>query len=254
MAARSKSPLERPESRRCLFDSGLGQTAASSSCLEPDSSLPVSGEALLEFKARNEAPVEVRWGAGGVHLDDPAERLAELGDFEELSAENSPDEEAAWSAATKASAALRAATTADVKLQPWHSALKAVLEESVAEPELPVAVAPGLLLGDGDAAEDVPRLRTLGVTHVLNASNIRFVDADEYAAAGMSYLQLNARDEIGYAMRSHLEEARAFIQQACDRGGVCLCHCAAGINRSGFVVASEVTCTRCACKARMLPA
>lgn len=37
-------------------------------------------------------------------------------------------------------------------------------------------------------------------------------------------------------MRPHLEAASDFFQQACKtREGKCMCHCSAGINRSGFV-------------------
>lgn len=162
--------------------------------------LPTSGAGLLAFKARTDAP-EFKWGGGGVALDDPQERLDELHDFEEMMDEASADELAAYEAAGSASASIRLATTTDADLQPWHTAMREILAAAAAHPELPVDIAPRLLLGDALAAEDLTHLCSLGVTHVLNCSNTDFGMREEYSAAGISYLQLDARDEIGYCMR-----------------------------------------------------
>jgi len=40
-------------------------------------------------------------------------------------------------------------------------------------------------------------------------------------------------------LEKHLEESRAFIAEAKASGGKCCVHCAAGINRSGVIVAAE---------------
>jgi hypothetical protein len=162
--------------------------------------LPTSGAGLLAFKARTDAP-EFRWGGGGVALDDPQERLDELHDFDDMMDEVTADELAAYEAAGAASASIRLATTTDAELQPWHTAMHEILAATAAHPELPVDIAPRLLLGDALAAEDATHLCSLGVTHVLNCSNMDFGMREEYSAAGISYLQLDARDEIGYCMR-----------------------------------------------------
>jgi len=205
----------------------------------PMTALPSSGDALLAFKAGTEAPNIYHWGGAGVALDDPDERLAELDGFEEGELDG-PNEIAAFQAASVAAVALRKASVVDTELAPWHAAMCLVLAEDIAEPELPVTIGPWLLLGDAMAAEDLPLLRSRGVTHVLNASNIDFGVRDDYAAAGIAYLQLGAKDEVAYSMRAHLPDASAFFRSVREAGGVCLCHCAAGINRSGFVVASEL--------------
>lgn len=169
--------------------------------------LPTSGAGLLAFKARTDAP-EFKWGGGGVALDDPQERLDELHDFEEMMDEASADELAAYEAAGSASASIRLATTTDADLQPWHTAMREILAAAAAHPELPVDIAPRLLLGDALAAEDLTHLCSLGVTHVLNCSNMDFGMRGEYSAAGISYLQLDARDEIGYCMRPRERDTR----------------------------------------------
>lgn len=69
---------------------------------------------------------------------------------------------------------------------------------------------------------------------MLNASDLPLPSPPPTA-----YLQLNARDEIGYDIRQHCDAASAFIQGARDVGGVCLVHCQAGVNRSGFLVVVE---------------
>ena len=102
-------------------------------------------------------------------LDDPAARLAELDEFEHLF--ESDDELVAKGAAEEASAAMRGACTADEELRPWYAEMRKVLDTDLEEPELPVTIRPWLLLGDEVAAASVEQLRSMGVTHVLNASN-----------------------------------------------------------------------------------
>lgn len=104
------------------------------------------------------------------------------------------------------------------------------------EPELPVKIMEHLYLGDIIAAEDVARLRALGITHVLQCADTK-AGADY---GDMQTLMLGARDEEGYNMRQHLPAAGAFIESARACGGRCLVHCMAGINRSGFVAAAEL--------------
>lgn len=200
--------------------------------------LPDDGDALLAFKRHTVAPPELKWGRGAVALDDPLDRLKELEAFDGV-AMDFEGEQTAVEAAGAASVWLRAATTVGPDLQPWHVSMRIILEEEVDEPELPVRLLPELLLGDASVASDVQLLVDSGITHVLNASDVDYA-SEEYYAADISYLQLNAVDDVTYCMKQHVAAASAFLQRARDEAGVCLCHCTAGINRSGFIAASEL--------------
>ena len=105
---------------------------------------------------------------------------------------------------------------------------------------LPVEVAPGLLLASAKEARSLATLEAFSVTHVLNAAGpLQRGPVDEYAARGIAFEELGGEDEEGYAMlESHLDAARAFVAKA-RPDGVVLVHCAAGLNRSGVVVAAE---------------
>ena len=200
--------------------------------------LPDGGEALLTFKSSNRQPLDHRWGQAAVALDDPDDRLAELKEFDCVDDKESSHERRAAEHASAMSGFLRAQRTADPQLQPFHKAIQAVLNERGSEPTLPVFITPSLLLGDADAAMDVPLLCSMGVTHVLNASDTDLGMDREYEIASINYLQLDARDEIGYDMREHLAVAYAFLDSA--RSGVTLCHCISGINRSAFIVVCDL--------------
>lgn len=229
--------------------------------------LPSGGDALALFKLNNAAPLEHRWGRAGVALEDPDERLAEFDDFPNGNAET--DEEEAMKQIRQISHELRAARTPDAQLRPYFDECDRIIgggggssssaASALDELLLPVCLSSFLLLGDASSAADVEHLTSLGVTHVLNASNVPCPSelADLYKAAGIEYCQADAaaEDSLQYDMRSEAlpraltfaTSARAQQQQQQDepeapdkakaKGSKCLVHCQAGINRSGFIAA-----------------
>jgi len=106
---------------------------------------------------------------------------------------------------------------------------------------LPVPILPHLYLGDAKSARNMERIRECGITHILNtAGPPARGNSEEYDADGIETLEFDAEDEEGYPMlEKHLDSARAFIASAKHSGGKCLVHCAAGISRSGVLVAAE---------------
>ena len=188
--------------------------------------LPSAGAALLEFKEATRPAEPVHWAAG-VTLDDPATRLAEFDDFDFSDDGSEPVDGAA------AERALR-------QLEPWLLAMETALSGESGEPELPCQILPHLLLGDMACASHLTQLKQRGVTHVLNMAGEDARLADDHGLHSVEYLEVAAMDLAGYDILQHWPAAAAFIQRAFDAGGLCLVHCAAGINRSGFVACAEL--------------
>lgn len=134
---------------------------------------------------------------------------------------------------------------ARLQLEPWLLAMRHQLTSndfSSVEPKLPCQILPHLLLGDMACASQFGLLKQSDVTHVLNVAGeyARGACVDEYRSQGFEYLEVAAMDLAGYDMLQHWPTAAAFIQRALDGGGKCLVHCAAGINRSGFIAGCEL--------------
>jgi len=92
----------------------------------------------------------------------------------------------------------------------------------------PTFITPYMLLGDAVDAENLKLLKSLGVTHVLNAA----ASLPEPHKESFLYLHLPLDDNASQTLGDHLVEALAFIEDARYMGGVVLVHCAMGISRS----------------------
>lgn len=117
-----------------------------------------------------------------------------------------------------------------------------ILEIERLQRSLPVKVSDGLYLSDANGAMDINRMRSLGITHVLNVAGLMGsrIPNEVYAEVGISHRTINTEDEVDYPiLERHLLEAREFIAASRKDGGACLVHCMAGINRSGVIVAAE---------------
>ena len=134
------------------------------------------------------------------------------------------------------------------ELKPWLEAMSTLLDgrsnehgaigKPCAEPQLPVAIAPGLLLGDKFCAWDTRKLvKVHGVTHILNCADASAKGPLNHSKLGLHYMQLNALDDAAYdIIGRHLLEAAAFIRSARRNAGACLIHCHAGVNRSAALM------------------
>jgi len=106
-------------------------------------------------------------------------------------------------------------------------------------------VAPGLYLGDCDAALNKAYLVGAGVTHVLNAAAnltrgpapVR-TGAEYYQDAGLRYLGLDLIDLPFADVARHFQASADFIDGALEAGGTVLVHCRQGRSRSASVVAA----------------
>ncbi|XP_078700373.1 dual specificity protein phosphatase 3-like isoform X5 [Branchiostoma floridae x Branchiostoma belcheri] len=86
-------------------------------------------------------------------------------------------------------------------------------------------------------AQDVAKLKSLGVTHVLNAAHGAIDVSKEYEKVGIEYLGVPADDVPTYNLKQHFEPAAAFINTAVKKGKV-LVHCHVGYSRSPTLVAA----------------
>ncbi|XP_066305278.1 dual specificity protein phosphatase 3-like isoform X5 [Branchiostoma lanceolatum] len=94
-----------------------------------------------------------------------------------------------------------------------------------------------ILLGNWSIAQDVSKLKSLGVTHVLNAAHGAIDVSKEYEKVGIEYLGVPADDVPTYNLKQHFEPAAAFINNAVKKGKV-LVHCHVGYSRSPTLVAA----------------
>jgi len=93
-----------------------------------------------------------------------------------------------------------------------------------------IEIIDGLFLGNRDAARDLPRLRQVGVTHVVNCTD----ELPCFHSEELVYLQLWLRDPDP-AFADRLEQVCTFIDEA-RREGKVLVHCFASISRGPATV------------------
>ena len=100
-----------------------------------------------------------------------------------------------------------------------------------------------LYIGNDYNSKDVPLLRELGITHVINAvdgtiggSPIRL----QLYEGHMKYLNFLAQDRRFYNIFRHLETVQDFIDDARQSGGRVFIHCTLGVNRSGALAAAYI--------------
>ena len=109
-------------------------------------------------------------------------------------------------------------------------------------------VYPGIILGDGPTALNVPRLKALGVTHVLNTA--AWVEGDEmphliatpveeyYTPNKIAYHGIHTYNIASFDLSPYYNESSAFIHDAVSSGGKAYVHCFSGNGRSAsFVMA-----------------
>ena len=106
----------------------------------------------------------------------------------------------------------------------------------------PTQLLPHLYIGNYRDAADHDQLRAMGVTHVLNCAAYRQSDENTYPQESgvTNYMQFHANDDWEYDILQHFDDSRAFIDDALERGGCVLVHCALGVNRSGAICVAYI--------------
>eukprot|EP01051_Picozoa_sp_SAG22_P012581 SAG22_NODE_1321_length_4757_cov_1.980678_1_plen_319_part_00 len=156
------------------------------------------------------------------------------------------DEKFNFAAAGGMSEAERESMLAWQREQPMLEAVKTCGHATVRDSgsyELPAQISSYMLIGRRVDAENVARLRELGVTHILNCAATDAEVAAANAGSGpfhddpsMRWAGFAALDMDGYQLlEQHLADARGYIDQARLAGGRVLVHCEQAINRSAAI-------------------
>eukprot|EP00027_Filamoeba_sp_ATCC50430_P001273 CAMPEP_0168543566 /NCGR_PEP_ID=MMETSP0413-20121227/1950_1 /TAXON_ID=136452 /ORGANISM="Filamoeba nolandi, Strain NC-AS-23-1" /LENGTH=173 /DNA_ID=CAMNT_0008573519 /DNA_START=23 /DNA_END=541 /DNA_ORIENTATION=+ len=104
--------------------------------------------------------------------------------------------------------------------------------------QTPSQILPQLYLGALYDAQDVQKLKQLGITHVLNMAHVlNSVDAKFYEPHGIKYKGLFAIDTDSFDISKYFDETYAYILDAITSDTKILVNCAAGISRSATIVA-----------------
>ncbi|XP_042296175.1 dual specificity protein phosphatase 10-like isoform X2 [Sceloporus undulatus] len=95
-------------------------------------------------------------------------------------------------------------------------------------------ILPFLFLGNEKDAQDLERMLSLNVGHVLNVTtHLPLYHAD---SGRLRYKRLPATDNNRQDLRQYFEEAFEFIEEAHQSGKGVLIHCQAGVSRSATIV------------------
>jgi len=114
-------------------------------------------------------------------------------------------------------------------------------------------IMPGLILGGVNTVKQTKVLKSLKVTHILNAAydktgkgNFIYVQTNEEYFQTRNfpvvYKGIRAPDTMRFKINRHFDEAIEFIHEAISSGGTVYVHCYLGISRSAmFVLAYLMT-------------
>jgi dual specificity phosphatase 12 len=103
-------------------------------------------------------------------------------------------------------------------------------EELVEELPKPNKVRDKIYIGCYQCASNLPALKSLGITHILN-----LMGGAELFPQNFTYMMLNLVDSASQDLLSYLPQCMEFVERAMQDGTGILIHCAAGISRSGAV-------------------
>jgi len=110
-------------------------------------------------------------------------------------------------------------------------AVKPRASPQVFPPELGCEPYPGVFIGNAEFARNMPLLKNLGITHVINCAQ-EIPNFHEGLPEAPSYLHLNLDDIPTQNIQQYFTQTYNFIQSILSKGGKVLIHCAMGISRS----------------------
>lgn len=124
----------------------------------------------------------------------------------------------------------------DKKHTNYANTIAFIVQDARCYPQIMTKLLDHLYLGSLQNALNVDALKNEGITHVINTVDDYFEDGRTKKSLygdSFEYLSFNARDQENYPIMDHFHQCYDFIEDARKKGGKCLIHCIAGINRSG---------------------
>lgn len=102
-------------------------------------------------------------------------------------------------------------------------------------------VYPSLFLGDFTIAKSPKKLKSVGITHVVNCAwgtSFNMVNTDQsfFEESGIMFHGIPAVDVWKFKIGPYFRGAADFIEQALSSGGKVYVHCMSGVSRSSAIV------------------
>ncbi|CAG2108103.1 unnamed protein product [Medioppia subpectinata] len=108
-----------------------------------------------------------------------------------------------------------------------------------------------IFLGDETIARNIALLKSLSISHVLNAAfgndlSLNMVNISEklYSESGIQWMPIGAIDMSSFNLFQYFDESALFIHSAIIAGHNVLVHCKEGISRSATLVVSYLMIIR----------
>uniref|UniRef100_A0A8C5WJW8 Dual specificity protein phosphatase n=1 Tax=Leptobrachium leishanense TaxID=445787 RepID=A0A8C5WJW8_9ANUR len=104
----------------------------------------------------------------------------------------------------------------------------------------------GIYVGNAVIAQDIRKLQSLGITHIINAaegSSLMHVNTspDFYNGTGIVYYGIKANDTASFDLSSYFEDSSEFIDKALSqKDGRVFVHCLQGYSRSATLVIAHL--------------
>jgi len=95
----------------------------------------------------------------------------------------------------------------------------------------------GIIIGNGETIQDIPYLKSLGVTHVLNTAEQHVeVNPGEYTRNGIQYYGFHVDDLPNCNISRYFTRTNDFLHRAVSSGGTAVVNCYMGLSRSATCV------------------
>ncbi|KAK3085745.1 hypothetical protein FSP39_008099 [Pinctada imbricata] len=99
----------------------------------------------------------------------------------------------------------------------------------------------GIFIGDQTYSRDKAKLRSLGITHVVNCANGTRpnqinTNSAFFKDVGIKFMGIQANDVATYNLMPKFKQAAEFIHNALLEGGRVFVHCHMGVSRSATIV------------------
>jgi len=102
-------------------------------------------------------------------------------------------------------------------------------------------VIPGIILSTGKTVKNVPYMRRLGVTHIINtASRDVWLPVEKLSNLGVEMFQFHVDDVPSANLTPYFRPAADFVARVVKAGGLLVINCLVGLSRSATVLTAAI--------------